>query len=122
MRSFKPRTKSPRLPLTALAHGLRTAPTVSEARLWGALRCRQLHGVAFRRQVVVGPYIVDFLAPEAKLVVEVDGGYHARQSRQDARRDAELRKVGYRVLRLPAQLVMHQLGQAVARIEAALKS
>jgi very-short-patch-repair endonuclease len=101
---------------------LRSAATTSEARLWNALRCRQLRGVAFRRQVVVGPYIVDFLAPEAKLVVEVDGGYHARQSRQDARRDAELRKLGYRVLRLPAELVMREPAEALARIEAALKS
>jgi very-short-patch-repair endonuclease len=122
MRSFKPQPKSPRLPITALAHDLRTTPTTSEARLWSALRCRQLGGVAFRRQVVIGPYIVDFLAPKARLVVEVDGGYHAERARQDARRDAELHELGYRVLRLPAQLVMHQLGQAVARIEAALKS
>jgi very-short-patch-repair endonuclease len=101
---------------------LRSAPTTSEARLWSVLRCRQLHGVAFRRQVVVGPYIVDFLAPEAKLVVEVDGSCHAGRARQDARRDAELRELGYRVLRLPAELVMRELAEAVARIEAALKS
>jgi very-short-patch-repair endonuclease len=99
---------------------LRNAPTVSEARLWSALRCRQLRGVAFRRQVVVARYIVDFLAPEARLIVEVDGGYHAGRARQDARRDRELTELGYRVLRLPAELVMHSLGEALGRIEAAL--
>ena len=50
--------------------------TESEARLWSRLRGRRL-GVAFRRQVVIGNAIVDFCAPAARLVVEVDGGYHA---------------------------------------------
>lgn len=113
-------SSSPRLPLTALAHGLRGAPTMSEARLWSALRCGQLHGVAFRRQVVIGSYIVDFFAPGHRLVVEVDGGYHERRQRQDARRDHALGRLGYRVLRLPATLVMQELGQALARIEVAL--
>src|SRR5688572_10457562 len=63
------------------------APTLSEARLWSQLAGRRL-GVAFRRQVVIGQYIVDFLAPAPRLVVEVDGAYHARRSRVDARRDA----------------------------------
>jgi very-short-patch-repair endonuclease len=50
----------------------------AEAALWAQLKNRQL-GVVFRRQVVVlGRYIADFLAPAVKLIVEVDGGYHAR--------------------------------------------
>ena len=52
---------------------MRAVPTPSEARLWSALRLRQL-GVVFRRQVVVGDFIVDFLAPGAGLAVEMDGG------------------------------------------------
>jgi very-short-patch-repair endonuclease len=76
--------------------------------------------VAFRRQVVIGSYIVDFFAPARRLVVEVDGGHHERRQRQDARRDHALGRLGYRVLRLPATLVMQELRQALARIEAAL--
>jgi very-short-patch-repair endonuclease len=71
----------------------------AEAALWALLQRRQL-GVVFRRQVVVlGRYIADFLAPSVKLIVEVDGGYHARRVAADARRDEGLRRAGYRVVR-----------------------
>ncbi len=52
----------------------------------------------FVRQEPVGPYIVDFICREQRLVVEVDGGQHAESSR-DAIRDQWLRNHGYRVLR-----------------------
>ncbi|MBK8251153.1 MAG: DUF559 domain-containing protein [Polyangiaceae bacterium] len=58
------------------ARRMRATPTTSEAILWEALRGSQV-GVMFRRQVVIGPYIVDFCAPSVRLVVEVDGGYHS---------------------------------------------
>ncbi len=75
-----------------------------------------------RRQVPIGRYIADFVAPSVKLVVEVDGGYHLAPARvrADARRDRYLGKLGYRVLRLPAALVQHQLSEAVALVVSAL--
>jgi very-short-patch-repair endonuclease len=94
---------------------MRLSPTLSEARLWQALRGSRL-GVAFRRQAVIGDYIVDFLAPAVSLVVEVDGGYHARRCRADARRDRVLGRAGYRVLRLEVEVVMADLPRAVALI------
>jgi len=62
------------------------------------------------------------VATSQKLVVEVDGGYHATPAgrRADARRDRYLAKLGYRVVRLPAAMVQHQLGDAVALVLAAL--
>jgi very-short-patch-repair endonuclease len=69
---------------------------------------------------VIGRYIVDFVAPSARLVVEVDGGYHARRVTADARRDRVLARLGYRVLRLGADLVLKHPEAAVARIRAAL--
>jgi len=94
---------------------------MTETILWQALSGSKL-GVAFRRQVPIGRYIADFLAPACRLVVEVDGGYHATPARlrADARRDRYLAKLGYRVLRLPAAIVQHQLGQAVALVAQAL--
>jgi very-short-patch-repair endonuclease len=59
--------------LAAHADRLRQAPTDSEARLWSALRSSQL-GVAFRRQVVLLGFIVDFFAPAVRIVVEFDEG------------------------------------------------
>jgi very-short-patch-repair endonuclease len=70
----------------------------------------------------VGRYVVDFCAPEVRLAVEVDGQYHARRSKADSRRDEALRRLGYRVLRLEAELVMEDLSTAVARVAAALES
>lgn len=80
----------------------RAQPTESEAKLWEALRRGRL-GIRFRQQVVLlERYIVDFYAPSLRLVVEVDGGYHRLRKSSDARRDRELRRAGYTVLRLPA--------------------
>jgi very-short-patch-repair endonuclease len=53
-------------------------------------------------------------------VVEVDGGYHAERARADARRDRALARLGYTVVRVPAQLVLHDLPQAIALVAAAL--
>jgi len=94
--------------------------TPSELRLWSALKARQL-GVQFRREVpLAGRYIVDFCAPSVRLVVEVDGACHASRPGADARRDAELCGLGYRVLRVQAELVMRDLAAVVALVRGAL--
>jgi very-short-patch-repair endonuclease len=106
--------------LAARASEMRYAATHSESLLWSRLRRKQL-GVEFRRQVVVGRFIVDLLAPAACLVVEVDGAaYHERRRRADESRDRKLRRLGYRVLRLEAQVVEQDLEQAVELVRAAL--
>jgi len=94
--------------------------TRSEALLWARLRAKQL-GLAFQRQIVIGPFIVDFVAPSVRLVVEVDGGYHASRLRADERRDRKLRRAGYRVLRVGAVLVEQDIEQAVQLVRAALR-
>ncbi|MEI9952300.1 MAG: endonuclease domain-containing protein [Pseudomonadota bacterium] len=101
------------------AHTMRQAPTDSEARLWRALRSSQL-GVAFRRQVPLLGFIADFYAPSARLIVEVDCGYHARRVTADARRDRKLERAGYRVVRLQAELVMRDLLAAVRAVRRGL--
>ncbi|MDB5441755.1 MAG: hypothetical protein JWP73_131 [Phenylobacterium sp.] len=81
------------------ARKLRTEDTRAEAQLWNALRDRRLGGWKWRRQVPRGPFIVDFLCPEARLVVEVDGSQHAEAADYDARRSAYLERDGLKVLR-----------------------
>ena len=120
--------------LEAKAHHLRHHPTLSEQRLWSALEGRRL-GVAFRRQVVIGRFIADLVCPQARLVVEVDGGVHEAgtglvhpaidfdheaRAGLDAHRDEQLQRAGYRVLRIPAALVTHNLAAAVALVRTAL--
>jgi adenine-specific DNA-methyltransferase len=58
-----------------------------------------LAGYKFRRQVSVGPHIVDFVCLERWLVVEIDGGGHMEQQRKDERRTASLESYGFRVVR-----------------------
>ncbi|MBN1608265.1 MAG: DUF559 domain-containing protein [Polyangiaceae bacterium] len=105
--------------MAACAAQMRAQPTASERALFSAIGGSCL-GVAFRRQTVIGEYVVDFVAPAARLVVEVDGGAHVDRARADARRDRALVKLGYRVLRLDAELVTRELPAAVARIREAL--
>ncbi len=80
------------------ARRLRREDTDAEARLWSSLRDRRLGGWKWRRQVPLGPYIVDFLCVEAGLVVELDGGQHADQMAYDARRTRYLEGLGLRVM------------------------
>jgi very-short-patch-repair endonuclease len=101
--------------LEAKAHELRHNPTLSEQRLWSALRASRL-GVAFRRQVPIRRYIADFVCTQARLVVEVDGGVHQHRAHRDADRDRLLPRAGCRVLRIPAALITGDLEAAVALI------
>ena len=106
--------------LERFARQHRNCLTESEARLWSALNAGQL-GVCFRRQVPVGArFIADFCAPSIKLIVEVDGGYHARRRAADASRDRKLARLGYRLVRVEAELVLRDLSAAVAFVRAAL--
>lgn len=81
------------------ARTLRNEATDTERHLWRFLRLRQLDGLRFRRQVPLAGYVADFVCPQLKLVVELDGGQHAEQTAYDARRTQVLVAHGYRVLR-----------------------
>jgi len=110
------------LRLAGFASSMRRTPTRTERVLWNELSAGKL-GVSFRPQIVVaGGLIVDLLAPAEKLIVEVDGAYHAepRRGRADARRDRKLEHAGYRVLRLSAELVLSNLPEALRRVREAL--
>src|SRR5262249_38244433 len=74
----------------------------AEAALWAKLRNRQLGGLKFVRQAPIGPYFVDFLCRERKVIVEVDGETHGteQQIHDDAIRSEALRAMGYRVFRV----------------------
>ena len=85
--------------LTGRAKALRNQATDAERHLWESLRAKRTGGMKFRRQQPLGPYVVDFVNFEARLVIEVDGGQHASAEEQDRERDAWLRGKGFRVLR-----------------------
>ncbi|MBS2030828.1 MAG: endonuclease domain-containing protein [Deltaproteobacteria bacterium] len=98
-----------------IARDLRKQPTQGEWLLWSALRGSRL-GVKFRRQQYVGPFVVDFYAPELRLVIEVDGPHHMRQLDYDRERQGHLESLGFRFLRLTTPEVERDLPAAIDRI------
>ncbi|VAW18546.1 hypothetical protein MNBD_ALPHA12-2231 [hydrothermal vent metagenome] len=91
--------KAKALRLKGFSRSMRQKPTEAEKLLWRLLRNRRFANHKFRRQVALGPFIVDFLCYKAKLVVELDGSQHA-DCTKDVARDAWLQNHGFRVLRL----------------------
>jgi very-short-patch-repair endonuclease len=98
------------------ARELRRNSTDAEARLWFRLRDRQLHGLKFRRQHRIGPFIADFYCDESRLVVELDGGQHFDAAQADARRTAYLESEGILVLRFWNNDVLSNTDGVLTRI------
>jgi len=80
---------------------MRKVMTDAELKLWNELRAHRLMGLAFRRQMPIAGYIVDFACAAKKLIVEVDGSQHAESdgAHRDATRDRRLADLGWTVLR-----------------------
>ncbi|WP_315764725.1 endonuclease domain-containing protein [Sphingomonas sp. Y38-1Y] len=102
------------------AKSMRRRATEPEQRLWLALRGKRFDGVKFRRQKVVGTYIVDFAARDPMIVVELDGDSHAGQIDYDERRTRFLEEQGYRVIRFTNKDVMTNLEGVLAAIAVTL--
>ncbi|MFM7439767.1 MAG: endonuclease domain-containing protein [Snowella sp.] len=95
---------------------LRKQLTPAEAKLWAALRGRQLKGLKFRCQHPIGRFIVDFYCPSLKLVIEVDGGIHTQQQDYDQARTDQLENFSYHVLRFTNDEVIHDLPKVLNQI------
>jgi very-short-patch-repair endonuclease len=104
------------------ARELRRRTTDTEQRVWGIVRRRQIDGLLFRRQHPIGPYIVDFVCVETRIVIEIDGEIHTDQQEYDAERDDYLQQVGYAVLRFTVDRVLNDLNGVLADIKAACAS
>ena len=109
---------------TTRAADLRNNATRPEQTLWYRLRRSQLAGLKFRRQHVVGRFIVDFYCPAKRLVVEVDGESHVGTGEEDAKRDAYLRSQGMTVLHVTNDDVLRDLDlvcEEILRVAAAIE-
>ena len=100
------------------ARRLRKNMTDAERKLWSKIRMKQVSGYRFLRQRPIGPYIVDFYCPEAKLVIEVDGGQHFKKEgrESDESRDAFLQNLGLHVLRFNNYEVLNNIQAVVDSI------
>ena len=103
----------------AQAKQLRSRMTDAERRLWYRLRAHRFNRLKFKRQAPIGPYVVDFICFEYKLIVEVDGGQHSEND-TDRRRDEWLRGEGYTVLRFWNNDVLQDTSAVLASIASAV--
>ena len=104
--------------LKKFARDLRQNLTEAETFLWLRLRKRQLKNCRFYRQRVICNDIVDFYCPDAKLVVEIDGGQHYSEpgKSKDAVRDGHLADLGLTVMRFSAREVFENTEGVLERI------
>ncbi len=100
------------------ARRLRKNMTEAEVRLWNHLRRKQIKGLQFFRQRPISNYIVDFYAPEEKLVIEVDGGQHYEEEglEYDEKRDAFLEGLGLKVIRFSNLDVLRNIEGVVKKV------
>ncbi|MGH6694002.1 endonuclease domain-containing protein [Sphingopyxis sp.] len=97
-----------------IARGLRREMSLPEVMLWQRLRARP-GGVKFRRQHPLGRFVADFYAPDARMIVEVDGMAHDLGDRpeRDLARDEWLRGQGFVVVRVAAAEVLRDVDAVV---------
>jgi len=96
--------------------------TPAEKKLWQRIRKQNL-GVKFRRQHPINRYIADFYCHEARLIVEIDGGYHNDEDQiaYDMGRTRELEEFGIRVIRFTNEEVEMDVEDVLDRIRNFLK-
>jgi len=104
---------------TERARSLRQSSTDAERKLWYRLRSSQILGLKFVRQAPIGPYIVDFICREQRVIVEVDGSQHA-DSKRDAVRDQWLAERRYLVLRFWNNDVLNNIEGVLETIAGAI--
>ncbi|HDZ8980580.1 endonuclease domain-containing protein [Aeromonas veronii] len=106
-----------------VAKRLRRDATQAEQKMWQQLRNRRLAGLKFRRQMPIGPYVVDFICLEQGLIIEVDGSQHGTLANQmhDEARTAYLNQQGFRVIRVWNNDVLSRMEVVLAHIWLSLR-
>lgn len=104
--------------LQEYARALRSNQTQAEAWLWKMLRAHRFSGFKFRRQVPIGPFIVDFYCHQRRLVLELDGGQHNQSDAldYDRKRSDFLRLNGLHVVRFWNNDVLQQKESVLQKI------
>lgn len=90
-------------------------PTSSEQRLLTALT-QELPNLEFQFQVVMVPFIVDFVSLIKKVVIEVDGNSHDGRFDSDETRQRDLERDGYSFIRFTNNEVMNSIDQVVSDV------
>lgn len=98
------------------ARTLRKQQSLIERIVWSKLRARRTNGLKFRRQHVIGPFIVDFYHHASRTIIELDGSFHFEQPVRDSARQTWLMRNGYSVLRFTSHEVTTNLDGVITRI------
>ena len=108
--------------LFEFAKKMRENPTEAESVLWLYLSNNQI-GFRFKRQHPIKYFIADFYCHKAKLVIEIDGGYHQlpEQYEYDKTRDFELEKLKLKVIRFTNEQVFLDIENTIKNIRKELE-
>ena len=92
--------------------------TDAEKLLWSKVRGKQLNGLQFYRQKIIGNYVADFYSPKTRLVIEIDGGQHysAEGKEKDRLRDEHMARAGITVLRFQDREVLENLESVLEKL------
>ena len=104
------------------AKNRRKNPTEAESFLWKNLQSKNLDNYKFRREHIIGDFIVDFVCLSKQLVIEVDGGYHNEENQQelDKLRTEYLNKQGFTVIRFTNESILFDIENTLNAIKVAL--
>ena len=103
--------------LLQVSKELRKNQTKAEEIIWDNLKSKKLDGLKFRRQVPYDTFVLDFLCPSRKLIIEIDGGIHKKTKIRDQERDEYFMEKGYRILRIKNEEVFNSLKKVLERIK-----
>ena len=95
----------------------RSGGNQAEIFFWKLVKNGAFHGLRFRRQQIIGNFIVDFYCPALRLVIELDGGIHEYQMEYDAWRQRKLEELGCKVIRFTDFLVLNGAEQVLEELK-----
>ncbi len=103
---------------------MRNQPTEAESLLWSLLSNKQLEDYKFRRQHIIGSFIVDLVCLKKGLIIEIDGLIHQlpENKTSDAERTEWLNNQGFEVMRFTNDEVIHKTALVLDAILSKLKT
>jgi len=92
--------------------------TEAEKVFWQRVRKKQLKNFIFYRQKPIGNFIADFYCDQAKLIIEIDGGYHKKQHTKDTWREDCLQSIHpkLRVIRFTNEDILENIDKVIQKV------
>jgi len=102
--------------LFQVSKDLRKSQTEAEEIIWEKLKSKKLNGLKFRRQIPYDTFVLDFLCPSKKVILEIDGKIHLKTKIRDQERDEYFMEKGYKILRIKNEEVLNNVAAVLKRI------